>query len=135
LFESIRHERRTVVLYESPHRLLETLGILAEELPDRRVCLARELTKLHEEFLRGTATQIATVLGKRGEVRGECVLVIEGASTQPEEPSVERASSLVALLLKEGVAKSVIQRALMLGLGMKRNEAYEAAHRAGESPP
>ena len=77
-FESLKDEERTVVLYESPHRIVKTLETLAEVLPGREICLARELTKLHEEFLRGTAEEVLRRLQDRPRVKGEFVLVIRG---------------------------------------------------------
>lgn len=74
-------EPRTLVLYESPHRLVKTLGELAHHLgPERPAAVVRELTKLHEECLRGSLAELATLLGARGEggVKGECVVVIAG---------------------------------------------------------
>lgn len=78
-FQGLRAERRTVVLYESPHRILKTLEALAEVLPDREVALCRELTKLHEEVLRGKPAELLEILKKRAQVKGELVLVIKGA--------------------------------------------------------
>lgn len=78
-FQSLKEERRTVVLYESPHRILKTLQTLAEVLPERMVVLARELTKVHEEFLHGTPDQILKILQGRQAIKGEMVLVIRGA--------------------------------------------------------
>ncbi len=78
-FQGLRAERRTVVLYESPHRVLKTLETMAEVLPDREVALCRELTKLHEEVLRGRPGELLERLSQRGELKGELVLVIRGA--------------------------------------------------------
>lgn len=79
-FEALRGEERTVVLYESPHRLLKTLETLAELLPEREICLARELTKAHEEFLRGTAEEVLRRLKERPRIQGEWVVILHGAS-------------------------------------------------------
>lgn len=76
-FAGLAEERRPVVVLESPHRVLKSLPLLAEVLPERRVTVARELTKLHEEVLRGTAAEVLEALG--GRARGEFTLVIEGA--------------------------------------------------------
>lgn len=78
-FEALRDEGRTVVLYESPHRILKTLETLAEVMPQREICLARELTKVHEEFLRGRPHEVLAQLKARPSVKGEFVLVIRGA--------------------------------------------------------
>ncbi|MEW5825386.1 MAG: 16S rRNA (cytidine(1402)-2'-O)-methyltransferase [Candidatus Bipolaricaulota bacterium] len=128
LFVSLGREPRTTVAYESPHRLLETLDLLARVLPDRAVVVARELTKLHEEFLRGTAAEIRQSLSARGDVRGEIVLIIAGCSVGPEDPDEGMLASFVDIAREEGVPKRVQER-LLRALGIARNRAYDAAHR------
>ena len=82
--ESLRSESRTVVLYESPHRILRTLGDLKTALgPERRACLARELTKLHQETLRLSLGELEAACTQRPP-KGEMVLVIEGAKARPD---------------------------------------------------
>src|ERR687892_240981 len=77
LLEEIASLQATLVLYESPRRLGETLAELAQVLGDRRACVARELTKVHEEFVRGTLSELARAY-QGAEVLGEIVLVVEG---------------------------------------------------------
>ena len=77
--ESLRDEGRTVVLYESRHRILKTLEAITDVLPDRRLALGRELTKQHEEILHGTAEELLEALNARPSVKGEFVIVVEGA--------------------------------------------------------
>ena len=77
-FQSIKEEWRTVVLYESPHRILKTLKTIAEILPEREIVICRELTKAHEEFLRGTPEKLFNELSARPSVKGEFVIVIRG---------------------------------------------------------
>jgi len=79
-FQSLKGEERTVVLYESPHRILKTLETLAEVLPEREIAICRELTKLHEEILRGKPGQILEILKGRTAIKGEITLVIGGKS-------------------------------------------------------
>jgi len=82
--ESLRSESRTVILYESPHRILRTLGELKTALgPERRACLARELTKLHQETLRLSLGELEVACTQRPP-KGEMVLVIEGAKARPD---------------------------------------------------
>ncbi|MBI4666372.1 MAG: 16S rRNA (cytidine(1402)-2'-O)-methyltransferase [Nitrospinae bacterium] len=69
-------EQRTVVFYESPHRLIKTLVEIAELLGDRLVCVTRELTKIHEEVVRGTAAELAAEFSARGQVKGEITVVV-----------------------------------------------------------
>ena len=77
--QALAEEERTLVLYESPHRLVKTLGQLAEHFgDDRPAAVARELTKKFEEVQRGTLAELQTVFGERPKVRGEIVLVVGG---------------------------------------------------------
>ncbi|TMC14561.1 MAG: 16S rRNA (cytidine(1402)-2'-O)-methyltransferase [Chloroflexi bacterium] len=76
LFASLESERRPAVAFESPYRVLKSLAILAEVLPDRPLAVGRELTKLHEEVLRGTAAEVLEAMA--GKARGEFTLVIAG---------------------------------------------------------
>ncbi|HET6362540.1 MAG TPA: 16S rRNA (cytidine(1402)-2'-O)-methyltransferase [Gemmatimonadota bacterium] len=74
----------TVVVYEAPTRVADTLTAIAAAAPDRAVCLAREITKMHEEFVTGTARELAGQLGGReGRLRGECVIVAAGSAVEP----------------------------------------------------
>jgi 16S rRNA (cytidine1402-2'-O)-methyltransferase len=74
----------TVVVYEAPTRVADTLAAIADAAPDRAVCLAREITKVHEEFVTGTASDVAEQLaGREGRLRGECVIVVAGATEEP----------------------------------------------------
>lgn len=75
LLESLKTEERTIVFYESPHRILKTLHELAEKFGDRPLVVARELTKIHEEFFRGTAAQAYEHFSKKGP-KGEFVLIL-----------------------------------------------------------
>ncbi len=76
--EGIKEEPRTIIYYESPHRLIKTLTQLLDLLEqDRQVCVCREITKIHEEFFRGTISETITHFSKK-QVKGEIVLVLEG---------------------------------------------------------
>jgi 16S rRNA (cytidine1402-2'-O)-methyltransferase len=77
LLESLRNDPRPAVAFESPFRIQRSLALIAESLPERSLTLTRELTKVHEEVLRGTASEVSVALGERA--RGEFTLVISGA--------------------------------------------------------
>ena len=77
LLEDLRDEARPAIAFESPYRIKRSLALIAEVLPERSLTVTRELTKLHEEVLRGTASEVASALGDRA--RGEFTLVISGA--------------------------------------------------------
>ncbi len=79
--ETLSTEPRTLVLYESPYRLVRTLGDLAAALgTDRQAAVAREITKIHEEVRRGTLTELRSYYGGESKVRGECVIIVNGAA-------------------------------------------------------
>lgn len=94
---------QTLIFYEAPHKLKNTLNDLLEELGDRRISLCREMTKVHEEVIRGTISEIIQ-LYKEQEPRGEYVLVVEGAPEKAEEEmSLDDAAKLALSLEKEGM--------------------------------
>jgi len=128
LLERLRAEDRTTVLFESPHRLIATLRDLADVLPDRPVALLRELTKQHEEVLRGRPNELLDALTHRDRVRGECVLVLSGATSEAVEPDSARISEVLDLLRKAGLDRKTIVRLLVVGFGLTRNAAYALVH-------
>lgn len=117
-----------LVFYESPRRAVATLGVIAEVFPLRRVALARELTKLHEEVVRGLAPQVAEQIAAREELRGECVIVVEGPVTG--EALVQAVTQVpleeaIALGLAAGETKSRLAKRLAKEYGLARNEVYD----------
>jgi 16S rRNA (cytidine1402-2'-O)-methyltransferase len=78
LFKSLTEEKRTVVFYESPKRIIKTLGQLNDVLgPETRVTVARELTKIHEEYIRGTIEEVLEDLESRPSIKGEIVVILK----------------------------------------------------------
>jgi 16S rRNA (cytidine1402-2'-O)-methyltransferase len=79
LFEEIAESERAVVFYESPHRIMKTLESLAEYVPERTISLARELTKIHEEYVHGTPEEVILYLEEYSDhIRGEFVVIVSG---------------------------------------------------------
>lgn len=122
----------TLVVYESPRRVAETLANVAEVFPERRVALVRELTKLHEEVVRGRAPELAASIAAREEVRGECVVVI--AAPSAEELTARRAEAAgpertleeeIAAGLAAGEPKSALAKRLSRAFGLPRAEVYD----------
>lgn len=124
-------EPRTVVLYEAPHRIRTTLADLAAALGPRPAVLLRELTKLHEEVVRGDLVALAGEIGKR-EPRGEYVLVLAGAPPPPPAAPADDATVATALhqALAEGLDRKAAIRAVARRLGLPRREAYRVALQA-----
>ena len=127
--QELAAETRTVVLYESTHRIAETLQALAQELGERRVCVARELTKLFEESHTAAARDLPAWLGAdENRQRGEFVLVLEGAD--PSAAAPREAERILRTLLKElGASKAAKLAAALTGL--PRKELYAVAVRLG----
>jgi len=127
--EALARDERTLLFHESPSRVTDTLADIAEVLGDRRIALARELTKKFETVLRGTASSVLASVSA-GPIKGEIVLVVEGASAGAvdsidEEAAVDEVMHLKAqgLSLKEAVAVVVEEKAP----GMSRSVLYNAA--------
>lgn len=125
-----------LVVYESPHRVAATLAAIAEAFPTRRVALVRELTKLHEEVVRGATPQVAEEVANRDEVRGECVVVIaapaadEAASANRPDRSLEDA---IADGLVAGEVKSALAKRLAREYGLPKAQVYDQVVRASSS--
>ena len=113
----------TLVLYESPHRLLDLLDTVDAIDPERRVVVGRELTKLHEEILAGTASELAGVFRERGGVKGEVVLAVAGAPEAPP-PSDSVVDGWVAALAGSSLRTKEAARILADQLGLSRADAY-----------
>lgn len=121
VLHALRREPRTLVLYESPHRLLACLADLAAELGDRRVVVGREVTKQFEEILRGPISEVAATLGQR-PVKGEVSLLVEGWDGEPAAgPSAE---DLMQQLLADGTALKEAARTVGETCGLSGREAY-----------
>jgi 16S rRNA (cytidine1402-2'-O)-methyltransferase len=130
-YRGLVEERATLVCFEAPHRLLDSLRDAQSELGDRQACLARNLTKPHERYQRGTLSELASQLEAEGTVRGECTVLISGASEQ-RSMTAETAERAAALLLREGAPPRAVAAALTGLFGVPRRRAYELAHRPTE---
>ena len=101
ILEELKVETRTIILYEAPHRLIQTLEVLQEALGDRKLTICRELTKKHETVFLTTLSE-ALVYYKENPPRGECVLVLEGRSR--EEMEAEKQQNWLEMPLEEHMA-------------------------------
>jgi 16S rRNA (cytidine1402-2'-O)-methyltransferase len=121
--EELAGERATLVFYEAPHRIVETLREVAEALGPRPVVVARELTKIHEEFLRGTAGEVAETLAARETVKGEITLLVgRAAAPPPDESPLEEA---VAECMRAGLGRMDAIKAVARRRGLPKREVYE----------
>ncbi len=132
--QALAGEPRTVVLYEAPHRLARTLADLAGALgADRRVVLARELTKLHEEVWRGSLADALAALEQQ-EPRGEYVLVLDGAPPRDAAGDDELHEAL-ARHRRAGSSTRDAVAAVADELGVPRKRVYALATQTGDPPP
>ena len=124
--EEIREEKRTMVFYEAPHKLLRTLEDFYEILGDRPIVLARELTKIHEEARRTTLAQ-ALEHYRQNPPRGEFVLVLAGAPDSEERAPKENPMELTAQLMDQGLSLSEAAKQAARRLNLPKNSVYQQA--------
>jgi 16S rRNA (cytidine1402-2'-O)-methyltransferase len=130
-WEGLRDEQATLVCFEAPHRLAASLTDARAVLGEREACLARNMTKAHERYQRGTLSELVTALGREGTVRGECTLVIDGANPDPAPSGGELAAEAARVLLDEGAPPRAVMALLTGVLDVPRRTAYGLAHRPG----
>ncbi len=118
-------EKRTLVIYEAPHRIVKTLRDLLERMGDRSIAVARELTKKFEEVSRGKISDMLKLFEKRAP-KGEFVLVIEG-STGETTPETSESVPLIRDLIAAGIAKSAAVKIVSKRLKVPKNELYRAS--------
>jgi len=122
LFASLRDRADTLVLFESPHRIAATLRELADALGARRACVARELTKLHEELARGALDELADRFA--AGARGELTIVIEGAPDRAPAPGSEIVDTAIRARAAAGGSASEIARDVARATGVPRSDVY-----------
>src|SRR5882724_2469216 len=120
--ESLRDQTATLVFYEAPHRIIETLSDVEKILGSRPVVVARELTKLHEEFLRGTPAEIRAALESRPSVKGEITLLIgKPVDAPPDTTSVDEA---VDAYIHAGMSRMDAIKEVARTRGLSKREVY-----------
>ncbi|MCL1464397.1 16S rRNA (cytidine(1402)-2'-O)-methyltransferase [Argonema galeatum] len=127
LLEGLQTESRTIILYESPHRLRQTLQDLADFWGrDRQIVLARELTKLYEEFWRGTIEEAMLRYSQR-EPQGEFTIVVAGAQLEKPHLSEETLKVELQQLMSQGISRSQASRQLAKATSLPRRQLYQLA--------
>jgi 16S rRNA (cytidine1402-2'-O)-methyltransferase len=127
--KALASEARTVILYESPQRIVALVAELRQTLGDRRAVLARELTKIHEEFIRGRLSGILETLQARPEVKGECTLLLSGAEPRESLPWDEAREDIRRALASASGGLSELARELAHKHGLPRKAVYAEAMR------
>lgn len=131
ILKELQNETRTIIIYEAPHRLLRTIKILFEHLGDRKAAVCRELTKKHESVFRSTLSELCTYY-EENEVRGECVIVIEGKSREEiEQEKKEKWSEMgipehVQYYMDLGLDKKEAMKCAAKDRGVSKREIYNS---------
>jgi 16S rRNA (cytidine1402-2'-O)-methyltransferase len=120
--QAVRGESRTLIFYETPHRLKDSLDDIREVLDDREITLAREVTKMHEEFLRGRVSEIFNQIADR-EIKGELTLVIAGRAGESTVP-LEQLKQEIHTLAAEGMRIKEIAEVLGAKYAYPKKEIY-----------
>ena len=125
--EQIKKENKTIILYEAPHKLKNTLEDLEDILEDRKIVIARELTKIHEEFIKGTAKEI---LEKYTEPKGEHIILIEANPIKQEDEEKSKINNMTIeehykYYEEQGFLKNEIIKKIAKDKGVTKNEIYK----------
>jgi 16S rRNA (cytidine1402-2'-O)-methyltransferase len=123
--QTLRDETRTLIFFEAPHRLKDTLGDIRELLGNREAVLAREVSKIHEEFLRGPVSELVRALGS-GDIRGEVTLIISGSTGLPGV-SEDRLKAEILELKGKGFRVKEIAEVLGEKFGYPKKDIYRLA--------
>lgn len=123
--EALKDLDCTMIFYEAPHRIKKTLEIFLEVFGDRQISLCRELTKKHEEFLRG---KISELLNLEEELKGEMVLVVEGKGETVKLVDEEQILNAVKTAVQDGLSTSDAIRTTAGKYGLSKNEVYRLYH-------
>ena len=125
--EDIKMYEQTIILYEAPHKLINTLEAIKEILGDRNIVLAREITKIHEEYIRGNVSE---VISNINNPKGEFVILLEGSRQSVEEEKIEFLNNIsleehYEFYEKQGYDKKEIIKKIAKDRKTNKNEIYQ----------
>lgn len=126
--EEVKFDTRTLIFYEAPHKLKTTLDAMLDIFGDRNVVLAKELTKIHEEYIRG---RISTILEQlEDNIKGEFVIIVEGNEKSKKEVEIENLNELsleehFVYYEKQGLDKKEIIKKIAKDRNLSKNEVYQ----------
>lgn len=127
LLRDVKHYPHTLVFYDSARRLPGTLKLLLEVLGERNICVAREMTKLYEEAIRGSISEVISILLKKESIKGEVTIVLEGRREGRGEISTEEVQRMLRAMKESGTALSDAVRVVCESSGVSRNSVYRIA--------
>ena len=131
--EALRKQQSsaTQIVYETPHRILDALADIVQVFGGaQRLVLAREITKLHEEFLRGTAVEVLATLQARPSIRGEMVVLLDGSTTVVDEEKHSLADEVADLMKTEGLSEKDALKRVAKSRNIGKSEAYREWQRS-----
>jgi len=135
--EDLYNDRRTIIFYISPHRVLDVLNDIITTLGNRRAALCRELTKIHEEVIRGTLSEIVEVLSTKEKIKGEMVLVVEGSEQIAESGNSHLLSLTIPehmdYYLENGLNQKDAMKKVALDRSIPKREVYSCFHNKKET--
>lgn len=121
-FEELKKESKTMIIYEAPHKIITTLNDIYKNLGNVNIVLAKELTKIHESFIRGCVIEI---IEKMTDIKGEMIILIEGNSISIDEKKEDLSvDEQYELYKKQGLTKNEIIKKIAKNLGVSKNEIY-----------
>ncbi len=115
--------KETIIFYESPHRIAKTLAVMEEILGDRQATICRELTKAHEEVIRGTLKEFLSI--DEDSLRGEMVIIVEGSKEKEDALNEAQLIKEIETRVKEGKKAKEAAKEVSLRFGISKNQAYE----------
>ncbi len=122
--QELSKEERTIIFYEAPHKILKAVEEMIEVFGERRAVITRELTKIHEEAVRGTLSEILKHL-QAGSIKGEFTIIMRGYSAEPLKQDIDTAEYLKNLMLHRGLSKKDAIAAAAEELGVPKKEVYK----------
>jgi len=125
--EEIKYETKTLIFYEAPHKLKTTLEDILNILGDRNIVLAREMTKIHEEFIRGKASNI---LANLNEIKGEFVIIVDGSDKSQNDIEIQNLNKMTLeqqyeFYENQGISKKDIIKKIAKDRNVNKNEIYQ----------
>ena len=121
--QELTQEERTIIFYEAPHKIIKTIADMLEVFGNRRTVVTRELTKIHEETIRGTLSDILTRL-HAGTIKGEFTIIVHGASAEPQKQDIDTAEYLKNLMIHRGLSKKEAISVAAEELGIPKKNVY-----------
>jgi 16S rRNA (cytidine1402-2'-O)-methyltransferase len=122
--QALANEERTIIFYEAPHKIVKTVEDMLQVFGDRRAVITRELTKIHEETIRGTLTELLKRL-HAGTIKGEFTIILHGVSAEPLKQDIDTAEYLKNLMLHRGLSKKEAVAIAAGELGLPKREVYK----------